>query len=97
MLPYLRMRNFRDLKDKADFVSNFFEEMFYIENDNILTFENVSGDTFEYNCENHILLVNGKNIGNVKPSLKIKYKYQKIKKKGKQEEKINIDLCFYSL
>lgn len=94
MLPYLRVRNYKNLKDKVDFVSNYFKEMITTENDNILTFKNVSGDVFEYHCENHVLVVNGKNMGYAQPSLKIKYIPTKVTKKGEQEETVNIDLCF---
>lgn len=97
MLPYLKTGNFKDLKEEVEFASNYFKEIFSTENDNVLTFKNISGDIFEYHCENNILLVNGDNLGCAQPSLKLKYIPRKVTKKGEQEETVSIDLYFEPL
>lgn len=93
-LPYLRARNFEDLKDKADYISNYFNEMFNQENESVFTFKDNKGDVFKYDCESHLLEINEEIVGYAEPSLKIKHTPEKITKKGIQEEKVNIDLSF---
>jgi len=93
-LPYLRARNFIDLKDKADFVSAYFAEYLEQEENEDLVFTDNKGEQYSYNCESHVLTIGSNIVGYADLSLKIKHVPEKTTKKGTQEERVDISLAF---